>query len=129
MSNLAKQTARDLRKCRTRAENIFQNFVRNRSFQNLKFRRQHPIEFKYENQKRFFIADFYCFEIKLVVEIDGGIHETQKDYDELRTLIINELGIKVVRFSNEEVMNNIEKVKKDLTFSLRSDLLELRLDR
>ena len=118
MSNLAKQTARDLRKRSTSAENIFWNFVRNRSFQNLKFRRQHSIEFKYENQKRFFIADFFCFEKKLVVEIDGGIHETQKDYDELRTLIINELGIKVIRFSNEEVMNNIEKVKRDLTLIL-----------
>jgi len=118
MSKLAKQTARDLRKQSTRAENIFWNLVRNRYFINLKFRRQHPIEFEYDNQRRFFIADFFCFEKKLVVEIDGGIHESQKGYDELRTLIINELGMKVVRFSNDEVMNNVEKVKEDLALIL-----------
>ena len=118
MSNLSKQTARDLRKQSPKAENVFWNLVRNRSFLNLKFRRQHPIEFEYNNQKRFFIADFFCFEKKLVVEIDGRIHESQKDYDELRTLIINELGMKVVRFLNGEVMNNIEKVKRDLTLIL-----------
>ena len=118
MPNLANRAARDLRKHSTRAENIFWDIVRNRSFQNLKFRRQHPIEFEYNNQKRFFIADFFCFEKNIVIEIDGGIHESQKDYDDLRTIIINELGMKVVRFSNDEVMYNIEKVKKNLTLIL-----------
>ena len=118
MSSLAKQAARDLRKRSTKTENIFWNLIRNRNFMNLKFRRQHPIEFEYDSQKRFFIADFFCFGKKLVIEIDGGIHESQKDYDELRTLIINELGIKVVRFSNNEVLNDIEKVKENLTLIL-----------
>ena len=118
MQSLAKQAARDLRKRSTKTENIFWNLIRNRNFLNLKFRRQHPIVFEYDNQKRFFIADFFCFEKKLVIEIDGGIHESQKDYDELRTLIINELGIKVVRFSNDEVLNDIEKVKENLPLIL-----------
>ena len=115
MSEIAYRTAKDLRKRSTEAEQIFWNDLRNRRFLNLKFRKQHPIEFEYDNKKRFFIADFFCFEKQTVVEIDGGIHETQKDYDKLRTLIINELGMKVIRFSNDEVMNNIEKVKRDLT--------------
>jgi len=57
----------------------------------------------YYGKKRFFIADFYCARLKLVLEIDGKIHERQKDYDQLRTFIINQLGIRVVRVTNEAV--------------------------
>ena len=57
-----------------------------------------------------FIADFYCNQINLVVEVDGGIHEQQKDYDELRTKIINQYGVKVIRFTNEEVVNKSDWV-------------------
>ena len=56
------------------------------------------------------MADFYCHEKKLVLEIDGKIHLGQKDYDELRTHIINALGIKVIRFRNEEIEENFEEV-------------------
>ena len=118
MSKIAYRTAKDLRKRSTEAEQIFWDAVRNRRFLNLKFRRQHPIEFEYDNKKRFFIADFFCFEKQTVFEIDGGIHETQKDYDKLRTLIINELGMKVIRFSNDEVMNDINKVRRNLALIL-----------
>ena len=84
--------------------------VRNRRIKNKKFNRQYPIRFEYDGQKRFFVADFYCHEFKLVVEIDGGIHETQKDYDALRTSIIKNLGMRVIRFKNEEVLNSMDKV-------------------
>ncbi|MBL7129588.1 MAG: DUF559 domain-containing protein, partial [Ignavibacteria bacterium] len=66
--------------------------VINRKKCNNEFYRQYPIEFTYFNKTRYFIAYLYCHESKLVVEIDGGIHETQKDYDKLRTEIINQLG-------------------------------------
>ena len=59
-----------------------------------------------------FIADFYCNQINLVVEIDGGIHEQQKDYDKLRTEIINLYGIKVIRFTNDEIINKSDMVKQ-----------------
>ena len=63
--------------------------------------------------------DFYCAEHKLVIEIDGKIHERQKDYDEIRTYIMNTMGIKVIRFKNEEIENNCEnivsKLKKKLS--------------
>ena len=114
MKSLAVQTARKLRKQSTRAERIFWKVVRHRNINNKKFNRQFPIYFEYEGQKRFFIADFYCHERKLIIEIDGGIHEQQKDYDELRTAIINELGMKVIRFKNELVMNNLDEVIKEL---------------
>jgi len=61
-----------------------------------------------DGRRRFFIADFYCHEKKLVLEIDGKIHQRQKDYDQLRTHIINTLGIKVIRFKNEEIEVNLE---------------------
>jgi very-short-patch-repair endonuclease len=112
--NLAHETARDLRKRSTVAEDAFWQLVRNRQFLDLKFKRQCPIEFKYEDGKRFFIADFYCYNKKLVVEIDGGIHESQKDYDNFRDEVMEISGLKVLRFSNLEILNNIEKVKEKL---------------
>ncbi|MEA2095828.1 MAG: endonuclease domain-containing protein [Candidatus Cloacimonadota bacterium] len=115
MAKFAFETARDLRKRSTVAEDAFWQIVRNRRFLDLKFKRQFPIEFDYEDRKRFFIADFYCHEKKLVVEIDGGIHESQKEYDELRDEIMNILGLKIIRFSNIEILNNLEKVKVNLT--------------
>ena len=60
-----------------------------------------------ESKKRFFVADFYCHEKYLVVEIDGKIHEKQKEHDELRTFIINTLGMKVIRFTNEEIEEDL----------------------
>lgn len=59
---------------------------------------------------RFFIADFYCAEYKLVVEVDGRIHDKQIDYDEMRTWIIEELGYKVIRFNNDEVEKRFDSV-------------------
>jgi very-short-patch-repair endonuclease len=107
---LIKKTVRVLRKRSTHAERLFWNAVRGRKLDGLKFLRQYPIPFEYYGQERFFIADFYCPEYKLVVEIDGLIHERQKEYDELRTFIINILGMRVLRIKNEEVERNIEKV-------------------
>ena len=114
MKNIIIQTARNLRRNSTHSERIFWQIVRNRKIKNKKFRRQYPIEFEYYGQKRHFIADFYCHECKLIIEIDGGIHETQKDYDKLRSEIINKLGMKVVRFRNEEIENNLDEVIEKL---------------
>lgn len=96
-------TARNLRRKQTPSESIVWEIVRNRQINGKKFLRQHPIRFMYHGRKRFFVADFYCAKLKLVLEIDGKIHERQKDYDELRTFIINQLGIRVVRVTNEAV--------------------------
>ncbi len=105
---------RDLRKNSTPAEKAFWQIVRNRRFMGLKFNRQYPIIFEYDNEKRFFIADFYCHQLRLIVEIDGGIHETQKDYDSLREEILNNMDYKVIRFKNHEVLNNIDMVLNEL---------------
>lgn len=111
---IAKQVARDLRKKQANAESRLWSVLRNRQFLGKKFLRQYPIIFKCQSVKKFFIADFYCHEEKLVIEIDGKSHDYQRDYDEMRTYIINELGIRVVRFKNEEIENDIEKVLGEL---------------
>jgi very-short-patch-repair endonuclease len=64
----------------------------------VKFRRQQVIAD--------YIVDFVCLEIMLVIEIDGDSHDEKKEYDSFRTNVLNELGYKVIRFSNEEVIGN-----------------------
>ena len=93
---------------------MFWQAVRNRQIKGYKFNRQYPIVFELDNIRRFFVADFYCHQLRLVIEIDGGIHETQKDSDKLRTTIINRLGMNVFRFPNIEVLNEIDIVVEKL---------------
>lgn len=114
LRQIAKQICRELRKNQKNAEKIFWEAVRNRKFMGLKFNRQYPIFFDYIGKKAFYVADFFCFEKRAVVEIDGKIHDYQKDRDKLRTFIIDMRGIEVVRFRNEEVENDIEEVLERL---------------
>lgn len=106
----AKELCRELRKRSTRSKQIFWTEVRNRKILGKKFLRQYPIFSEYLNQKTFFIADFYCHEGRLVIEIDGKNHDYQKDYDELRSYIINNVGVEVIRFRNGDIENDIERV-------------------
>ncbi len=102
---IIKATVRQLRRNQTESERIVWEIIRDRRMDGRKFYRQFPIQFEYYGKKRFFVADFYCAELKLVLEIDGKIHERQRDYDKLRTFIINALGIKVMRIANEKVQD------------------------
>jgi adenine-specific DNA-methyltransferase len=108
------ENANKLRKNKTNAEESLWQAIRNKEIENCKFRRQHPI-----GQ---FIADFYCHEKKLVIEIDGGYHnETeQKTYDQARTQAINEFGVRVIRFTNEEILNSLPRVLKQISETLDS---------
>ena len=110
----AKRLCRDLRRKSTPSEQVFWQAVRNRKVLGKKFLRQFPIFFEYMNKETFFIADFYCHENRLVVEIDGKSHDYQKEYDALRTHIIKDLGIDVVRFANKEVETDMNKVLERL---------------
>jgi very-short-patch-repair endonuclease len=98
---------RNLRKQQTEAERIFWNIVRDRKFNNLKFRRQFSV-----GQ---YILDFYCPEIGLAIEIDGGQHANDIEHDRMRTEFINRLGIKVVRFWNNDITKNSSGVYDELT--------------
>ncbi len=110
----SKETARYLKKNQTQAEKVFWELIRNRRFEGIKFYRQYPIRFESEGQKRFFVVDFYCHKTKTVFEIDGGIHEKQKGYDEMREKILKSLKYKLVRFSNGEVLSQNEKFLEKL---------------
>lgn len=94
--------ARVLRAEQTSAERILWERLRNRRFVGLKFRRQFPVEG--------FITDFYCHEEKLVLEVDGAVHEEpqQKARDENRDVVLQSLGFKVLRITNEEVFHAMD---------------------
>jgi very-short-patch-repair endonuclease len=99
-----KARAAELRKNMTVAEKVLWHQLRNRKVNDLKFRRQHPVDI--------FILDFYCHERKLAIEVDGQIHkkELQREWDENRTFILNEFGIQILRFRNDDVINQTERV-------------------
>jgi very-short-patch-repair endonuclease len=106
MKESIKEICRRFRKNQTKAESNFWNTVRNRQLEGYKIQRQYPINFEWNNKNKFFIADFYCHEAKLIIEIDGGIHETQKNYDKNRDKIIKLLGYNIIRSQNEEIMKH-----------------------
>ena len=98
--------ARELRTKQTPTEEIFWEILRNRNFLNLKFRRQQPFE-KY-------IADFYCHELKLIIELDGKSHNQKEEYDTHRTSELSGLGIEVIRINDLDVKNSLENTLKVL---------------
>jgi acetylglutamate kinase len=107
------EKAEELRARMTPAEEILWNVIKINKWR-LKFRRQHPLSA--------YIADFYCHKVKLVVELDGGYHENKevKIHDAARENEIKELGITVLRFKNEEIINNIEIVLNKISETINS---------
>jgi len=101
------QRSRDLRKTPTNAEAYLWKVIRRKQISRLKFTRQKPISYTYDNQTRLFICDFYCSNPKLVIEVDGEIHNSQEEYDKIKDEILNSMGINVLRFTNSEVLSNI----------------------
>ncbi|MES1026016.1 endonuclease domain-containing protein [Gloeocapsa sp. BRSZ] len=98
--------ARNLRQNLTPAEKTLWQALRNRQLNGLKFLTQHAVGS--------FIVDFYCAECRLVVELDGEIHEQQLDYDTARTKQLQHFGLQVIRFRNQEVMTNLEGVLQQI---------------
>ncbi len=96
------EAARRLRQQLTPAEDQLWSALRGRQLVGLKFRCQHPVGR--------FIVDFYCPSCKLVIEVDGDIHTQQKAYDEARTEQLESYGYRVLRFTNEEVLNDLQTV-------------------
>jgi poly(A) polymerase len=102
--------ARDMRKAPTPAEvKLWQHLRRNR-ISGARFRRQHAIDR--------FIADFYCPAAKLVIEVDGRVHEEQTDGDSERDAVLSDLGFTVLRFRNEDVLNRIDSVLEQIQASV-----------
>ncbi len=97
-----------LRRNMTRAEKILWQRIRNRQLDGYKFRRQHPIDT--------FVADFFCYQAMLVVEIDGQVHneESQAERDIERAQILNRHKIRVIRFTNNQIENHIDYVLNEI---------------
>jgi very-short-patch-repair endonuclease len=96
------QAARTLHQQLTPAEAKLWSALQKRQLQGLKFRCQHPVGR--------FIVDFYCPSCKLVIEVDGGIHDQQQIYDNARTERLESFGYSVLRFSNEAVIHDLPSV-------------------
>ena len=109
--------ARHLRRNQTEAEKLLWYKIRDRQVNGFKFKRQQPL-WNY-------IADFLCSELFLIVEVDGGQHNGSTQ-DEIRTKFLNDHGYEVVRFWNNEVLENIEGVAQSLTLTLSRRERELK---
>lgn len=111
--NLIKELQSKNKKHSTQAESILWECLRSKNLSH-KFRRQHIIDE--------FIVDFVCLEKNLIIEVDGGYHNTiqQKEADDLRTQILNEIGFKVIRFTNEQVIGDIDNVLLYIEKQLKS---------
>ena len=108
MNFYIKNVEKILRREATQMERKFWKAVRNRNFLNLKFVRQHPINYQYDGKDRFFVADFYCAAHKIAIEIDGLIHNDQAESDAERTQIILSTGIEIIRFKNRDVAHDLK---------------------
>ena len=107
--------AREMRHESASTEAKLWKCLRNRQLGGFKFRRQHPLSR--------YIADFYCHEKKIVIELDGFVHsgKVNEEYDQARTNDLEELGIRVIRFLNSEVEKNIELVLRRIEEITKGD--------
>ena len=108
--------AKKLRNEPTSSEIIFWNLLK-QNFPNYRFKRQHPISD--------YIADFYCHKLKLVLEIDGNMHDTKeaKENDLIRDEFMHSLNLKMLRFTNDEVCKNGELAMDKLKVEIESIIL------
>ena|SRR5688572_7280976 len=106
------ELAKELRNRLTEPEKLLWEKLRLNRLNGYRFKPQHPIGN--------FIADFYCHKAKLAIEIDGMHHDfkSQSEFDINRTAMINEFGIKIIRFRNEDVINRIDFVLEEIKRNL-----------
>ncbi len=108
----SKQVRKILRKNSTQAEHLLWQELRGKKLLDTKFKRQFSVD-KY-------ILDFFCPQLNLVIELDGDIHLEKEavEYDKIRTIFLNGLGLKVIRFTNDEVFENLslvlEKIENEI---------------
>jgi len=114
---LIKAHVREMRRNQTDAEAIVWELVRNRKIMGKKFLRQHPIIYSFYKRPLYFVADFYCAEARLILEIDGSIHATQEEYDMQRDFVLKQKELRVLRIKNEEC-KDIEQVRQKIIMAL-----------
>jgi very-short-patch-repair endonuclease len=102
---------RELRQRETPAEKVLWQHLRNRTLFNKKFLRQYPICIKSSfGRNLYYIPDFYCHEASLVIEADGPIHLLKREYDKNRDEVLSSLNLNILRFKNEDILNNTQEV-------------------
>lgn len=111
-SHLLLEHAKTIRSLPTAAENKLWLELKSKALDGFKFRQQHLIGD--------YIVDFVCLSKSLIIEVDGSIHDLQQEADAERTKVLNEKGFDVIRFTNEEVLNDIEKVLATIKETLHS---------
>ena len=112
-----KQRRKNLRNHSTKSEIILWQKIKNKQL-GVKFRRQYNIGY--------FIVDFYCHELKLIIEIDGSIHyeEEVSEHDKIRQRILENKGYIVIRYSNHKILDDIDSVVSNIMMAIQS--LQLR---
>ena len=119
-SHLLLNKAKEMRNNPTEAEKIVWMNLKSKAL-GYKFRQQHLIAD--------YIVDFVCLSRKIIIEVDGEIHENQLEADAERTKVLNEKGFKVLRFNNKEVLNNIDSVLNVVFYELRNAVVPPSGDR
>jgi cyclase len=116
-SKLIRERAKELRLNLTAEEKMLWAYISNKQL-GARFRRQHPIHT--------YIADFFCPELKLTIEVDGGIHlgKEQREYDSERDNILKEFGITTLRFGNDDIHKNMYEVINSITEVIK----DMRMD-
>lgn len=111
----SKNNRKTLRKSLTPAEAFLWNYLKTKKLEGRKFRRQHGV--------KQYIVDFYCAEEKLVIELDGEVHNNPKarEYDTKRTAVLNSLGLKVIRFENKMVFENLPSVLLEIRDNFKNN--------
>jgi len=111
-----KQRARENRKNMTEAEQKIWDFV---------LKQKRLLGFKFTRQKMldYFIVDFYCSKLQLIIEIDGDYHNERKEYDFERENRLKKLWLNIIRFTNKEILDNIDLVKNKLEIYIKNKLL------
>lgn len=112
MTDKLKTNARELRRNQTDCERVLWSKLRNRQFLDLKFRRQHKIDY--------YIVDFICLENKIIIELDGGQHNTPEgiSYDQDRTKHLQSKGYKILRFWNNDVLKQTDSVLEKIRMAV-----------
>jgi len=111
------ELANKLRDNQTEAEVFLWENLGRLKYLNVRFKRQHPI--------LYFIADFYCHKAKLIIEVDGGYHNIPEQYfyDQNRDSELKELGLTVIRFTNEQVLHHIEITLEIIEQEIKQSLM------
>ncbi len=117
-----KVLATKLRSNPTPSEEFLWQYLRRKQLEGRKFLRQHPIIYQRSgNDFQFYVPDFYCAKEKLIIELDGKIHEYTKERDAFRDSILKHFGLTVLRFKNEE-LKDIKSVLDIIKENFRKDI-------